>query len=1081
MFKKTIVASIAILIVAIGYFSLRESNDKLTNLWGDYYNSKKEKKLKKESSNKQARILELQKYFKGIKTHFGEEEPAYPVNYLMSELLKVKLESQFKLAEDTIDWVMRGPGNVGGRTRAILVDPDDATHNTWIAGSATGGAWKTTDGGGTWEHVSKNIPYLATTSLAMAKSASNVIYMGTGESFPGSMMTTGGGLFKSSDKGDSWTQLESTSGNENFRWINRIVVDPGNENIILVATTTGIFRSINGGNNWDTVYKSTNSVEDIVADTSDFHYLYAGENSVGILRSVDSGKTWVNTTPLLATGKGRFELAVSPVNPQRIIASVDKIDSEASYLFVSNNRGVDWMVFQDSVNNNIHYLGGQGSYDNTIAAHPYNEDIVFVGGVNLWSFSIGDSIYTDGGDVTAVDTINTSSFLEFINFTGNLFPGMNIGYNEEAYELLDSDFVSIEIRFGPGISQKAHRFFVPFEATSGVQSGEYTYQDYIDVPFQVWDVKNSRQLMCSFRDQERDGEFNLYERTDLEGEYGLLGREYLFINGVEYDPVNPDPNIAVTGGRSYKLLYFFWPSLATGGSWDPNNIPTSQINIEFSNFDQVIGEVSNASDAYGQFSGNNTYNQSQGVNNTSIPGFHPDHHALEIVPIDESTGEFWVLNGNDGGLGVSKNQGETFEQIKNNYITTQFYGVSKKPKANEYFGGMQDNGSWQSPSNQDATIETQYFFRLGGDGFETVWHKEKPSYLLGTQYYNAIYLSKTGGTSWEKVTAGINGDGPFITKLTNVPSTPDKVLAVGSEGVFSNSRFGVGFWNSIKINDNWAPDDVTSSHNVKVSIANDSIVWAGAGLTSEYGYGIYVSLNQGGSFTQVAEPVRTIDALISGIATHPTEDSTAYLLYSVYGEAKILRTMDLGQTWEDITGFDESGKSTNGFPDVACLSLFVFPDTPNRIWAGTEIGIMESLDNGKTWQYLNSKLEAVPIWQIFYQDGQIVVATYGRGIWTYQYEEVTNSTKQYNVVDQGDISIYPVPVKDYLNFEINSNATIETLEVDIFDMNGKHIATNLYEGENSGVIDVSLLKPGLYIARFSGNNKVIIKRFSKLQ
>ncbi len=1078
MLKKIIIGAIAIVIVVSVYFPFNISKKTTTNLWGDYYKAKRLKKINGETSNKQARILELQKYFKGIKTHFWEDEPSYPVNYLMTELKNVRSKSTFKDGSETIDWIMRGPANVGGRTRAILVDPEDATHNTWIAGSATGGAWKTTDGGETWTHITKDIPYLATTTLALAKSKPNVIYMGTGESFPGSMMTTGGGVFKSTNKGDSWTQLESTASNENFRWINRIVIDPKNENTVLAATTTGIFRSVNGGEDWDTVYKSTKSVEDLVADTSNFKYLYAGEKGVGILCSTDSGKTWINSTPIIGQSRKRFELAISPANPQRIFSSVET--SNGSQLFISDNRGVDWMIIKDSIDNSIDHLGGQGSYDNTIAAHPYNENVVFAGGVNLWSFELSDSIYSFGGEVTNFDTTNTSSFLEFESFSGNLFPGMNIGYNEDAYELADSDFVSIEIRFGTGISQKAHRFFVPEEATAGVKSDEYTYQDYIDVPFQVWDVKNNKQLMCSFRDQERDGEFNLYEHTDNTAEYGLLGREYVFIHGVDYNPSNPDPNIAVTGGRSYKLLYFFWPTLASGGVWESNNLPTSKIEIQFTNINQLISKVYNVSDAYGLYSKNNTYNQSLGVNTTSIPGFHPDHHVLEIVPINESTGEFWILNGNDGGLGISKDMGETFNQIKHNYITTQFYGVSKKPNANEYIGGMQDNGTWQSSPSEDASYESDYFFRLGGDGFETVWNKNKPTYILGSLYYNDIWLSKNGGRSWESANRGMNNDGPFITKLTSVPSKPDKVFAVGSEGVFVTTNFGEVSWGLKKITGDWAPGGVTSSHNVEVSIANNSIVWAGAGISSNYGYGMHVSINQGNSFTQVADPTTPIDALISGIATHPTEEETAYVLYGVYGEPKILRTTDLGQTWEDITNFDENGKSKNGFPDVACLSLFVFPDTPNRIWAGTEIGIIESIDNGQTWHYLNSKLEAVPIWQIFYQDKQIVVATYGRGIWTYDYAELINGTEEKQNNLSTGIKLFPIPANTNLNFEINSFDIVGEIEVEIFDINGKETMSGLFFNENKGVVDISNLKSGIYVARFSNNGMVAIGRFNKL-
>ena len=78
---------------------------------------------------------------------------------------------------------------------------------------------------------------------------------------------------------------------------------------------------------------------------------------------------------------------------------------------------------------------------------------------------------------------------------------------------------------------------------------------------------------------------------------------------------------------------------------------------------------------------------------------------------------------------------------------------------------------------------------------------------------------------------------------------------------------------------------------------------------------------------------------MSGLATHPTEDSTAYALFSIADAPKVLRTTDLGQTWTDISGFGTNPTSGNGFPNVATYCLLVMPDNPNEIWAGTEIGL----------------------------------------------------------------------------------------------------------------------------------------------
>jgi photosystem II stability/assembly factor-like uncharacterized protein len=151
-------------------------------------------------------------------------------------------------------WEERGPGNVGGRTRGLIVDPDDATNNTWFAAAVGGGVWKTIDGGQSWTCLTDNLPNLSANALAMSESNHNIIYLGTGEGFYNLDGIAGNGVFKSIDKGDSWTQLSSTVDNNDFKYINRLAIDPTNPDIVIVVTNTGIFKSIDGGTSWSNVY-----------------------------------------------------------------------------------------------------------------------------------------------------------------------------------------------------------------------------------------------------------------------------------------------------------------------------------------------------------------------------------------------------------------------------------------------------------------------------------------------------------------------------------------------------------------------------------------------------------------------------------------------------------------------------------------------------------------------------------------------------------------------------------------------------------------------------------------------------------
>jgi photosystem II stability/assembly factor-like uncharacterized protein len=969
----------------VGYLALYNSNFiQTTSNDSEYRESKKTDKPD-----------EFTKYFKGITTKFGEDKNTYPQNYRVKEFDNaVAKAKRNKSKSSTITWTPRGPVNVGGRTRGLIIDPDDATNNTWFAGAATGGIWKTADRGVTWTCLTDDLPNLSANTLVMAESNHDIIYAGTGESFPGGSSLQGSGIFKTTDRGANWSQLANTT-TPDFEYVNRLAVDPTDPNIVIAATETGIMRSTDGGAIWTKVYTSATGIEDLDADPTNFNKVYATENSIGVVLSTDAGLNWTKSITGLEQGK-RYEMAIAPQNPAKIYLSVNNTTPAA---YRSINSGASWEKFKDTDGSADDFLGGQGDYDNTIAVHPYDEDVVFLGGVNLWKIDFSDPGTTADSDpsIYRIDLENIDSYMGFIGFGGAyLDGGMELGTANEATNLTEDDFVAVEIRFGSGMSQKAHRFTVGGEG-SGVAPSGYIYEDYVDVPFEVWDITNNKQLMASFRDQAENSIFDLVERIEADP---AVGREYLFVNAVDYSET-ASSEIAKNAGHSYKQLYFFWPTLAEEGTWDAANLPDSKISIQYGPITETTGTSVNVASAYG--GGANNYDQSAGYGNTSIPGLHPDHHNLVMVKTDEANEKFIVINANDGGLAISEDEGVNFDQLPSNYITTQFYGAAKRPGANEYIGGMQDNGTWASPDGVNTTETTEYIFHVGGDGFECVWHPVDADKIMGSVYYNSIRRTLNGGTNWTSATGGIEqvtsfgetrGDGPFVTHISSNPIDPDVLFAVGYNGIYKSTNFGTS-WAKKEIATGWTSDYykenfyTTGSHNIEVSLANKNIVWAGAAMSDANGWNIFLSEDQGETFNAVSEYTGSdLSGFISGIATHPTEDSTAYLLYSFAEEAKVIRTEDLGQTWEDISGFNGNTTSSNGFPDVVTHCLVVFPHDPSTIWVGTDIGIFESTDNGVSWNYKVSDLPAVSVYDMFIQDGQVVISTHGRGIWTATIEEL---------------------------------------------------------------------------------------------
>ena len=935
-------------------------------------------------------------YLSSIRTKYGESAPGYDYGYKLKELNKARkmaktAQAKARTTESNLTFVERGPGNVPGRTRAMLVDPDDVSGNTWYGGSVGGGIWKTTDGGTTWINLTQDLPNLATSTLVMCDANHDILYAGTGEGVAGTGAIDGAGIFKSTDRGVTWTQLESTMDPGTFgRSVTRIINDPEDPDVLLASTVSSshepaatrrsrIVRSTNGGATWTVVYEHPNPIQDLTYDQSDFSTQYAGVNSVGAIKSTDGGQTWSLSNNGM-NPSGRVELTISPVNTNRLYASTEGgLTATGSDLYVTDNAGASWNAVRDINGNNVHFLGGQGWYDNCVVAHPFNRDIVYVGGVNLFRYTVTPETIESNG-VSDVEENNTETFLGVVDFGAPYFGG-GLDISEDAS---NRTYVSVQIRFGPNRSQKAHRFHVPAGRGSGVDDSEYQYQNYVDVPFEVWDIDNNRQLMVSFRDQGRNGRFDLIE-SNTGGDPTNQSREYVFISQEDYDPVNPSSTIASTGGHVVSDLFFLWPVLAPGASSDPSRWPQSELTINWASRLFRLGETLNIADAYGDFQGINSFTNEEFVNNE---GIHPDHHDFELIIDDESAQRFRILNSTDGGIYVSNssqnpgiNDGEWYF-AGSGYNTSQFYGADKAPGQDRYIGGMQDNSTFFTPEGSVGSASTSYQFAIGGDGFETLWHSSEPNKMIGSIYNNLFYRSIDGGVTWELATSGLFGGGPFVSRLANSMENPDRLYAVGTAGVWISENFGKS-WLVSPIYGNWSG---VGSTQPEVSLANHQTIWAGGGMSQNDN--IFVSTDNGLSFNPVNNYTTQTLGRISGFATHPTEENTAYALFSFAQSPKILKTIDLGQTWEDISGFEGNTVSDNGFPDVAVLSLLVHPNDTDRIWAGTEIGIVESLDGGNSWSLLESNFPAVSTWQMMVRDDQVVIATHGRGIWSVTLEGI---------------------------------------------------------------------------------------------
>ena len=398
---------------------------------------------------------------------------------------------------------------------------------------------------------------------------------------------------------------------------------------------------------------------------------------------------------------------------------------------------------------------------------------------------------------------------------------------------------------------------------------------------------------------------------------------------------------------------------------------------------------------------------------------HVDQHGLAAIKgINNS---FQLILANDGGVyatnlaidpGVNEGDWSSSALGKN---STQFYGAAKQNGTANYLAGAQDNGSWLSLGG-DASKDKTYIETFGGDGFEVIWHYDNPQDFIVSSQNNRIGRYVNFAFSGQE---SLEGEPIFYTKLANADNNPDVVFSISGNGVWRSTDFAAT-WSLVPITDKYTPS-TSNSLNVKVSTADPNIVWAGALMTENGSFVLHVSKDNGQSFTDAGvynNPNDNHNLFISGLATSYIEKNRAYALFSSQGRPKILKTEDLGVTWIDITGF-EAGIDT-GFPDVAVHSVLEMPFDKNIIWAGTDIGLFQTENGGTNWTMVTD-LPSVAVYDMKVVNDQVVIATYGRGIWSVTISELNTytlprylkfaeaTTQQKNIESLKTIVSYSVP------------------------------------------------------------------------
>jgi photosystem II stability/assembly factor-like uncharacterized protein len=702
-----------------------------------------------------------------------------------------------------LGWRLIGPFR-GGRTVAISGVPDQP--NVFYMAANNGGVWKTTDYGRTWNPIFDEQPTGSVGALAIAPSDPNVIYVGSGEGLRRPDLSTGDGIYKSTDGGRTWKHLGLRQGQQ----IGSILVDPGDRNRVFVAvlghpygpnSERGVFRSLDGGGSWQKLlFKDENTgAIDLALDPQNPRIIYAslwasrrppwttdgsydGPGS-GLYKSMDGGSSWRQLTkglPSWTDHLGRMGLGIAPSNGNRIYALVDA--PELGGLYRSHDAGESWERVNDDKR-----IWGRGDDFACVRVDPKDENRIYVANISTYRSDDAGVHFTaikgaPGGDDYHTLWINPQ--------------------NPQIIALAVDQGATISVNGGHSWSSWYNQPTAQF------------YHVITDNQFPYW----------VYGGQQESGSVGIASRSDF-GE--ITFRDWYPVGVEEYGYVAPDP---------------LDPNLVYGGKVTRFNRTTGQTQ-----------DVSPVALRTGQFR----------FNRTAPLIFSPvDPHVLylgsNVLFKTIDGGNDWQiispdLTRDDPGVPASLGAFVEADRQRGKHRGV-IYAIAPSPRDGNLIWAGTDDGlihvthdagrSWQNVTPSELTAWSKVA-QMDASHFEVATAYAAVNRFRLDDLRPYIYRTRDGGKSWQKIVGGIPDDEPVNT----VREDPQRksLLFAGTERTVYVSFDDGDHWQSLRL-------------NLPASSVRDLVIHQDDLVVATHGRSFWILDN--------ITPLRQLDAHIASSAAH---------------------------------------------------------------------------------------------------------------------------------------------------------------------------------------------------------------------